>query len=40
MEPPKTDFDLKDQKPFETYKQMIEIGNGLSLNQVCNITHL
>lgn len=40
MEPPKTSFDLKDQKPFETYKQMIEIGNGLSLNQVCNITHL
>lgn len=32
--------DENNLKAFDTYKQMIEIGNGLSLNQVCNITHL
>lgn len=25
---------------FDTYKQMIELGNGLTLSQVCNITKL
>lgn len=29
-----------DTKGFDTYKQMIEIGNGLSLSQICNITKL
>ena len=33
-------IEFNDPKAFETYKKMIEIGNGLSLNQVCNITHL
>ena len=37
---PGTKSEFKDSKAFDTYKQMIEIGNGLSLNQICNITHL
>lgn len=37
---PGTKSEFKDSKAFDTYKQMIEIGNGLSLNQVCSITHL
>ena len=37
---PGTIADFKNPKAFDTYKQMIEIGNGLTLNQVCNITHL
>lgn len=27
-------------KGFDDYKKMIEIGNGISLNQICNITNL
>lgn len=37
---PGTASSYVDGKGFDTYKQMIEIGNGLSLNQVCNITTL
>lgn len=31
---------FNDPKIFESYKQMIETTNGLSLNQICNITKL
>lgn len=37
---PGTDSYYIDTKGFDTYKQMIEIGNGLSLSQVCSITKL
>lgn len=30
----------KNIEGFEVYKQMIEIGNGISLSQICNITKL
>lgn len=37
---PGTDSYYTGTKGFDTYKQMIEIGNGLSLSQVCSITKL
>lgn len=37
---PGTDSYYKNSEGFETYKQMIEIGDGISLSQVCNITKL
>ena len=37
---PGTDSYYKDKKAFEAYKQMIELGNGLTLSQICNITNL
>lgn len=37
---PGTKHYYKDEKAFEAYKQMIEIGNGLTLSQICNITKL
>lgn len=37
---PGTKSEFKDIKAFDTYKQMIEMGNGLTLSQVCNITNL
>ena len=37
---PGTKTDFKDDQAFETYKQMIDMGNGLTLSQVCNITNL
>lgn len=37
---PGTKTDFTKDRSFETYKQMIEIGNGLTLGQVCNITNL
>lgn len=37
---PGTKTEFKNSKAFDTYKEMIEIGNGLSLSQVCNITNL
>ena len=37
---PGTASTYTDAKGFDTYKQMIELGNGISLNQICNITKL
>ena len=37
---PGTDSYYKNDEAFETYKQMIELGNGLTLSQICNITKL
>ena len=37
---PGTKTEFKNSKVFDTYKEMIEIGNGLSLSQVCSITNL
>lgn len=37
---PGTKSEFKDSKAFDTYKQMIELGDGLSLSQVCSITNL
>lgn len=37
---PGTNSKFNDSELFETYKQTIETTNGLSLNQICNITKL
>ena len=37
---PGTDSSLRGVEGFDAYKQMIEIGDGISLSQVCNITGL
>ena len=37
---PGTDSRLRSVEGFDAYKQMIEIGDGLSLSQVCKITGL
>lgn len=34
------DMTYENAKEFDSYKRMIELGNGLSLGQVCNITKL
>lgn len=35
---PGTNKPLKDEEPFKSFKQMIELGNGISLGQVSSIT--
>ena len=37
---PGTESYSKNGKDFDAYKQMIELGNGLTLSQICNITKL
>lgn len=37
---PGTESNSKNGKEFESYKQMIELGDGLTLSQICNITKL
>ena len=37
---PGTFTEFEDEDVFDSYKQMIETTNGLSLNQICNITKL
>ena len=37
---PGTDSYYENAGGFETYKQMIELGNGITLSQICNITKL
>ena len=37
---PGTKTDFKNDQAFDTYKQMIDMGNGLTLSQVCSITNL
>lgn len=37
---PGTDSYYQNDEGFEAYKKMIEIGNGITLSQICNITKL
>ena len=37
---PGTDSYYQNKEAFEAYKQMIELGNGVTLSQICNITKL
>ena len=37
---PGTQANYENKEAFEAYKQMIELGNGVTLSQICNITKL
>lgn len=37
---PGTNSLFENENEFENYKKMIELGNGISLSQICNITRL